>query len=62
MDIVKIAITRPVFAWILMSSLIIFGALSFLRLGVSQMPDFDFPIISITLTYDGAATEIVEAE
>lgn len=62
MDIVKIAITRPVFAWILMSSLIIFGALSFLRLGVSQMPDVDFPIISISLTYEGAAPEIVEAE
>lgn len=62
MDIIKTAITRPVFAWVLMSSLIIFGSLSFLRLGVSQMPDVDFPIISISLTYEGAAPEIVEAE
>jgi hypothetical protein len=38
-----ISIRRPVFAWMLMSGLIVFGAISFNRLGVSQMPDVDFP-------------------
>lgn len=62
MNIIKTSITRPVFAWILMSALIIFGAISFLRLGISQMPDVDFPIISISLTYEGASPEIVESD
>lgn len=62
MNIIKTSITRPVFAWILMSALVIFGAISFLRLGISQMPDVDFPIISINLTYEGASPEIVESD
>ncbi len=62
MNIIKTSITRPVFAWILMSAMIIFGAISFLRLGISQMPDVDFPIISISLTYEGASPEIVESD
>lgn len=62
MNIIKTSITRPVFAWILMSALIIFGSISFLRLGISQMPDVDFPIISISLTYEGASPEIVESD
>lgn len=45
-----------------MSALIIFGAISFLRLGISQMPDVDFPIVSISLTYEGASPEIVESD
>lgn len=45
-----------------MSALIVFGSLSFLRLGVSQMPDVDFPIIGISINYDGASPEIVESE
>lgn len=62
MDLVKISIERPVFAWILMSALIIFGGISFGRLGISQMPDVDFPILSISVTFEGASPEVVEAE
>jgi hydrophobe/amphiphile efflux-1 (HAE1) family protein len=62
MNIIKISIIRPVFAWILMSALIIFGSISFLRLGISQMPDVDFPIISISLNYEGASPEIIESD
>jgi len=45
-----------------MSSLIIFGAIFFLRLGISQMPDVDFPVVNISVTYEGAAPEVVESE
>jgi hydrophobe/amphiphile efflux-1 (HAE1) family protein len=62
MDIIKLSIHRPVFAWILMSALIIFGGISFLRLGISQMPDVDFPVLSISVTYEGASPEVIEAE
>lgn len=62
MNLIAISIKRPVFAWILMAALIIFGAISFNRLGVSQMPDIDFPVINISVNYEGASPEVVEAE
>ncbi|MFO1524043.1 MAG: efflux RND transporter permease subunit [Kiritimatiellia bacterium] len=57
-----ISVRRPVFAWMLMSGLIVFGAISFNRLGVSQMPDVDFPVLEVRATWEGAAPEILEAE
>jgi hydrophobe/amphiphile efflux-1 (HAE1) family protein len=62
MSIADVSIRRPVFAWMLMSALIIFGAICLLRLGVSQMPDVNFPILDISVTYSGASPEILEAE
>ena len=62
MDLIAISIRRPVFAWILMSALIVFGAILANRLGVSQLPDVDFPVLSVSVTYEGAAPEVVEAE
>ena len=44
----------------LMAGLIVFGALSFFRMGVSLLPDADAPVISVYLTFDGAAPEIME--
>jgi hydrophobe/amphiphile efflux-1 (HAE1) family protein len=60
--ITEVAIRRPVFAWMIMSALIIFGAVSVSRLGVSYLPDVDFPILSIGVSWDGAAPEVMEAE
>lgn len=60
MRISDVSIKNPVFAWMLMSALIIFGAISFSRMGVSQLPDVDFPVVSVNLTLEGAAPEIME--
>ncbi len=57
-----LSIRRPVFAWMLMFGLIVFGAISFNRLGVSQMPDVDFPILEVRATWEGAAPEVLESE
>ncbi|MBC7464610.1 MAG: efflux RND transporter permease subunit [Bdellovibrio sp.] len=62
MNLLEISLKRPVFAWVLMFSLIVFGAISFNKLGVSQMPDVNFPILNITINYPGAAPEVVESE
>lgn len=62
MNLISTSIRRPVFAWILMSALIIFGAICFSRLGISQLPDIDFPVLSISVNYEGASPEVVEAE
>jgi hydrophobe/amphiphile efflux-1 (HAE1) family protein len=62
MNIIELSIRRPVFAWVLMFSLIVFGAIALNRTGVSQMPDVDFPILTISMSYEGAAPEVVEAD
>ncbi|MGF1679071.1 MAG: efflux RND transporter permease subunit [Candidatus Methylacidiphilales bacterium] len=62
MTLCEFSIRRPVFAWMLMSGLIIFGAISLMRLGISQMPDVDFPVVEIRAVWEGAAPEIIESE
>ncbi len=60
MNLPEIAIRRPVFAWMLMAGLILFGLISASRMGVSQLPDVDFPVVSVRVDYPGAAPEIIE--
>lgn len=62
MNLLEISLKRPVFAWVLMFSLIVFGAICFNKLGVSQMPDVNFPIVNISIAYPGAAPEVVESQ
>ena len=62
MSLAALSIRRPVFAWMLMVGLILFGAISFSRLGVSYLPDVDFPVLSVSVTWEGAAPEVMEAE
>ena len=61
MSLSAISIRRPVFAWMLMFGLIIFGGICFTRMGISQMPDVDFPVVNIALQLDNAAPEVMEA-
>lgn len=62
MSLSEFSIKNPVFAWMLMTAMIVFGAISFGRLGVSQMPDIDFPVLEVRTTWEGAAPEIMETE
>ena len=62
MSLSDLSIKNPVFAWMLMAGLIVFGALSFNGMGVSQMPEVDFPVISVSLTWEGAAPEVMETD
>ncbi|MCE9625467.1 MAG: efflux RND transporter permease subunit, partial [Deltaproteobacteria bacterium] len=62
MSLAEISIKNPVFAWMLMAGLILFGAISFSRMGISEMPDVDFPVVNISVTYEGAAPEIMESD
>ena len=60
MALSDLSIRRPVFAWMLMVGLIGFGAMAFTRLGVSQLPDVDFPLITVSIKWDGAPPEVME--
>jgi multidrug efflux pump subunit AcrB len=56
----ELSIRRPVFAWMLMTAIIVFGVISFRRLGISNLPDVDFPVVSVSLSLPGAAPEVIE--
>ena len=60
MNLPEIAIRRPVFAWMMMAGLILFGLISADRMGISQLPDVDFPVVSVRVEWPGAAPEVVE--
>ena len=62
MTLSDLSIRRPVFAWMLMFGLIVFGGISFSRMGISDMPDVQFPIIALTARFEGAAPEVIEAD
>lgn len=62
MSLSEISIKKPVFAWMLMVAMILFGYLSFREMGVSQLPDVDFPTVNISVTYSGASPEVLESD
>ncbi len=60
MKLSDVSVTRPVFASVLALLLIVFGVVAFLRLPLRQYPDIDPPIVSIDVSYQGAAATVVE--
>src|SRR5215469_13671750 len=62
MRLSDLSIKNPVFAWMLMFGLMIFGLISFSRMGLSQLPDVDFPTVNVSVTMDGAAPEVMETQ
>ena len=62
MNLSELSIKNPVFAWMLMLGFIFFGYLSFRGMGVGQMPDVDFPVLSVDVTWEGAAPEVMESD
>src|SRR4051812_41785567 len=61
MTLSDLSIKRPVFAWMLMAGLLVFGAISYLSMGISQLPDVDFPVVSIRMNWAGAAPDVMES-
>lgn len=57
----EICIQRPVFAAMIILSLVVVGAASFFKLGVDRFPSVDLPTISVRTGLPGAAPEEVES-
>src|SRR5271155_2487678 len=62
MTLSDLSIRRPVFAWMLMSALMFFGAICFFHLGVSQLPEATQPVLTISAEWAGASPEVMETE
>ena len=58
----EICVKRPVFATMLILSLVVVGAFSFFRLGVDLFPKVDFPTITVTVVNPGASPQEIETE
>ncbi len=61
MTLPEIAIRRHVLAWMLSAVLVLFGIISYERIGVDRYPYIEFPMISVTTTLPGANPEIIDA-
>jgi HAE1 family hydrophobic/amphiphilic exporter-1 len=58
----EVCIRRPVFAAMLVLSLVVGGAVSWLRLGVDRFPVVDLPTVIVRTALPGAAAEEVEVQ
>ncbi len=61
-SIADISIKRPVMGWMMMLGLMLFGAISFKDMGVAQLPNVETPVISVSISWEGAAPEVMESD
>ena len=62
MSLADVSIRRPVFAVMLIAALVVFGALSYPRIGVDLFPNVEFPIVTVTVVYPGADPGTMESK
>ena len=62
MSLPKLCIDRPVLATVMSLALLVFGIVGYQRLPVRELPNIEFPIISISTALPGASPEVVETE
>jgi HAE1 family hydrophobic/amphiphilic exporter-1 len=58
--LVDVCIRRPVFATMLIATLVVVGVAGYLRLPVDRVPSVDLPTVNVRTTLPGASTEEVE--
>src|ERR687893_2669355 len=58
----EICVRRPVFATMIILSLVVVGVFSFFTLGVDLFPKIDFPTITVTVVNPGAGPQEIETE
>ena len=61
MHLPELCIRRPVMTTLLMAAFIIFGLIAYRALPVSELPNVDFPTISVTASLPGASPETMAA-
>ncbi|HUX64964.1 efflux RND transporter permease subunit [Sulfuricella sp.] len=61
MTLPELSIKRHVLAFMLSAVLVLFGYISYQRIGMDRFPYIEFPIVSISTTLKGANPDIVDA-
>ncbi len=60
MTLPELSIKRHVLAWMLSGVIVLFGIISYQRIGVDRIPSIDFPIIMVNTTLRGANPDVVD--
>jgi len=61
MTLPELSIKRHVLAWMLSLVLVLFGLISYGRIGMDRYPYIEFPVVSVSTTLKGANPDIVDA-
>ncbi|MGH7427750.1 MAG: efflux RND transporter permease subunit, partial [Candidatus Methylomirabilaceae bacterium] len=61
MSLIEICVKRPVFATMLIVSLVVMGLASFRELGLDVFPKVDLPTVTVTTRLEGASPEEIES-
>ncbi|MEE2775516.1 MAG: efflux RND transporter permease subunit [Acidobacteriota bacterium] len=62
MNLPLLSIRRPIFALMLITSLVVLGLVSLTLLDLDLNPDVDFPFVTVTTILPGASPETIETE
>ncbi len=60
MTLPELSIKRHVLAWMVSAVLVLFGIISYQRIGIDRMPNVELPVISVSTTLRGANPEIMD--
>ena len=62
MSLPEISIKRPVLATVVLAAMILMGVIHYGKMNVDEMPDTSLPYVSVSITYEGAQPEQVDAQ
>ena len=62
MQLAETSIRRPVLATVLSLLIVLIGAVSFNRLNLREYPKIDEPVVSVSTTFGGASSEVMETQ
>ena len=62
MSLSDLSIKRPVLTLMMTLSLVVFGVLGYYELGVDQMPNMEFPVVTVIASLEGADPETMEED
>ncbi|MBX6365620.1 MAG: efflux RND transporter permease subunit [Gemmatimonadetes bacterium] len=57
-----ISIKRPVFATMMMVTLVVLGVVAYRRLAIDEYPDITYPVVVVQTTWPGASPEVMERD
>ncbi|MBI2941067.1 MAG: efflux RND transporter permease subunit [Chloroflexi bacterium] len=60
MGLTRIAVLRPLFITMVILAVVVFGLVSYGRLGVDLYPELNYPVVTVVTFYPGASPESVE--
>ena len=60
MNLPKFSVDKPVTITMMVLIIVVFGVISFTRLGLDMLPDIEFPVVSVITSYPGVASKDIE--